>query len=122
MCLMAGTDLPMSVLVDMISSAVHLFIQLTRSSDGKRRVTYVTEVTGRDGLKVLTRDIFRFNQTGMTPEGQTMGYFTGMGYVPTFHDEFRLKGLSVAPTIYRDVKEGSPAKPVSPAPPPMRKP
>ncbi|MBI5631042.1 MAG: Flp pilus assembly complex ATPase component TadA [Elusimicrobia bacterium] len=105
MCLMAGTDLPMSVLTDMIASAVHMFVQLTRFSDGKRRVTYITEVTGRDGVKILTKDIFRFNQTTVTEQGQTIGYFTGSGHVPSFQEEFKLKGLSVPTSIYKETKD-----------------
>ena len=95
----------MSVLVDMISSAVHLFVQITRFADGKRRVTYITEIVGRDGLKILTKDIFRFHQMTVTAEGQSLGYFTGCGHVPTFQEEFKLKGLSVPLSIYKETKD-----------------
>jgi pilus assembly protein CpaF len=100
MCLMAGTELPMSVLVDMISSAVHVIVQLTRFSDGKRRVTYVTEVTGKEGLKISLRDIFRYQQVSVSDLGQSIGYFSACDYVPGFHGEFRFKGLDVAKSIF----------------------
>jgi pilus assembly protein CpaF len=100
MCLMAGTDLPMSVLVDMISSAVHLFIQLTRFADGKRRVTYITEVTGKEGLKITTRDIFLYHQVSVNEAGQSIGYFSACDYEPSFQSEFKLLGLVVPKTIY----------------------
>jgi Flp pilus assembly CpaF family ATPase/MinD-like ATPase involved in chromosome partitioning or flagellar assembly len=102
MCLMAGTDLPISVLADMISSAVHVFIQLTRFSDGRRRVTYVSEVTGKEGLKIVTKDIFRFIQTGLSEQGQVSGYYSACGYIPSFQEEFKLKGLIVPPSIYKE--------------------
>ena len=95
MCLMGGTDLPMNVLVDMISSAVNIFVQITRFADGKRRVTYITECTGRDGTKILTKDIFRFVQTSMDDKGITAGYFTACNYVPRFFEEIKLKGLPI---------------------------
>ncbi len=95
MCLMAGTDLPMNVLIDMISSAVNVFIQITRFADGKRRVTYITECVGRDGVKILTKDIFRFVQTAMDDKGVSYGYFTACDYVPRFFEEIRLKGLPI---------------------------
>ncbi len=95
MCLMGGTDLPMSVLVDMISSAVNVFIQITRFPDGKRRVTYITECVGRDGAKILTRDIFRFIQTWMDEKGTTYGYFTACDYIPKFMEEIKLKGITI---------------------------
>ncbi len=100
MCLMSGIDLPINVLIDMISSAVHLFIQITRFADGKRRVTYISECVGRDGQRVLTKDIYRFIQTGMDEKGVSFGYFTAMDYVPHCYDEIKLKGLPVSPEAF----------------------
>jgi pilus assembly protein CpaF len=105
MCLMAGTDLPMNVLVDMISSAVNLFIQITRFPDGKRRVTYITECVGREGTKILTKDIFRFVQTWMDEKGTTYGYFTGCDYVPHFFEEIKLKGLPLTKDVFMSERE-----------------
>lgn len=100
MCLMSGIDLPMNVLIDMIASAVHIFIQITRFADGKRRVTYISECVGRDGNRVVTKDIFRFIQTGMDDKGVSFGYFTAMDYVPHCFDEIKLKGLPVPPEAF----------------------
>ena len=100
MCLMSGTELPMSVLIDMISSAVHMIVQITRFSDGKRRVTYITEITGKDGNQVKTRDIFRFQQVSVDEQGRSIGYYTGQDYIPGFHDEFKLKGIVVPKEIF----------------------
>ena len=105
MCLMAGTDLPMNVLVDMISSAVNVFIQITRFADGKRRVTYITECVGRDGAKILTRDIFRFVQTEMDEKGVSYGYFTACDYVPRFYEEIKLKGLPIPKEAFLSERE-----------------
>jgi pilus assembly protein CpaF len=95
MCLMGGTDLPMNVLIDMIASAVNLFIQITRFADGKRRTTYVTECVGREGVKIHTKDIFRFVQTAMDEKGNSFGYYTACDYVPRFFEEIKLKGLAI---------------------------
>jgi pilus assembly protein CpaF len=100
MCLMSGIELPMNVLIDMISSAVHIFIQITRFADGKRRVTYISECTGRDGQRVITKDIYRFIQTGMDEKGTSFGYFTAMDYVPHCYAEIQLKGLPVPPEAF----------------------
>ncbi len=99
---MAGTDLPMKVLIDMISSAVHLIIQITRFADGKRRVTYITEITGKteDGLGVSSKDIFRYHQVTMNEAGQSIGFFSGCDYAPSFHKDFKLLGLLVPDTLY----------------------
>jgi pilus assembly protein CpaF len=100
MCLMSGTELPMSVLIDMISSAVHMIVQITRFSDGKRRVTYITEITGKDGNQVKTRDIFRFQQVSVDEQGRSIGYYTAQDYLPSFHDEFKLKGIGVPKEMF----------------------
>ncbi|MDD5656172.1 MAG: ATPase, T2SS/T4P/T4SS family [Elusimicrobia bacterium] len=94
MCLMSGTELPMSVLIDMIASAVHMMVQITRFADGRRRVTYITEVVGRDGLMVKTRDIYRFRQVSVDEQGRSVGYYSAQDYLPSFFDEFKLKGIA----------------------------
>ncbi|MBI5883485.1 MAG: Flp pilus assembly complex ATPase component TadA [Elusimicrobia bacterium] len=105
MCLMAGTDLPISVLVDMISSAVHMIVQLTRFSDGKRRVTYITEIFGKDGVSFKVQDLFRFNLQTVTPEGKTMGDFVACGNVPTFYAEFKHKGMDIPLSLFQSPEQ-----------------
>ena len=95
MCLMAGADLPIWALREMICSAVHMFVQLTRFADGTRKITYITEVTGREEQTILTHDLFRFHQTGVTPEGKVLGEFKATGDPPKFYHEFKEKGLDV---------------------------
>ncbi|MDE2040180.1 MAG: CpaF family protein [Elusimicrobia bacterium] len=100
MCLMAGTDLPMNVLIEMISSAVNLFVQITRFPDGRRRTTWITECVGRDGVHILTKNIFRFIQTYVDERGRSYGYYTACDYVPRFYSEFKLKGLDIPKEIF----------------------
>jgi len=95
MCLMAGADLPIWALREMISSAVHLIVQLTRFSDGTRKVTAITEITGRDENQILTHDIFRYIQTGMDENGKVLGYFTATGEPPKFYQDFKTHGINV---------------------------
>ncbi|PCI40580.1 MAG: type II secretion system protein E [Elusimicrobia bacterium] len=106
MCMMASSELPVWAVREMIASAVHLIVQLTRFSDGKRRVTYVTEITGRDGNTLLTQDLFRFCQTGVDAEGKSQGFFTACGKPPKFYAEFKLGGLDVPLTLF-EKKEGA---------------
>ena len=95
MCLMAGADLPIWALREMICSAVHMVVQLTRFGDGTRKVTYITEVTGREENQILTHDLFRFSQTGVDERGKVMGKFVPMGDPPKFYPEFALKGMNI---------------------------
>lgn len=100
MCLMAGADLPIWALREMIASAVHIIVQLTRFSDGTRKVTSITEITGRDENKILTHEIFKFVQTGVDENGKIHGYFTATGEPPKFYPDFKTHGFDVPIEIF----------------------
>jgi len=106
MVMMASSELPVWAVREMISSAVHMIVQLTRFPDGVRRVTYVTEITGRDGNTVLSQDLFRYCQTGVDDDGKSEGFFTGCGKPPKFYPEFKLAGVNVPLTLFNK-KEGA---------------
>lgn len=95
MCLMAGADLPIWALREMIASAVHMIVQLTRFSDGTRKITAITEITGREENQILIHDIFRYHQTGMDENGKVVGYFTATGDPPKFFKDFETHGISI---------------------------
>jgi len=101
MCLMSGTELPMYVLREMISSAVHVIVQISRFSDGSRKVTFVTEISGKDEETILLKDLFRFDQTGTDEDGRVVGHFTGCGMPPNFFDEFKQKGVPLDAGLFR---------------------
>lgn len=100
MCLMAGAELPIWALREMICSAVHVVVQLTRFADGTRKITYITEVTGREENQILTQDIFRYIQTGVDDNGKVVGNFISTGTVPKFYPEFHSKGLNVPVELF----------------------
>ena len=100
MCLMAGMDLPVRAIREQIGSAVHLIVQQTRLQDGSRKVTYVTEITGIEGEKVLSQDIFHFDQRGLDADGKVVGFFAPTGNIPTFLDQLTTKGIGVSREIF----------------------
>ena len=95
MCLMAGADLPIWALREMIASAVHMIVQLTRFSDGTRKITAITEITGREENQITIHDIFKYHQTGMDENGKVIGYFTATGDPPKFYKDFETHGMHV---------------------------
>ena len=95
MCLMAGADLPIWALREMIASAVHMVVQLTRFSDGTRKITGITEITGREENQITIHDIFKYHQTGMDENGKVVGYFTATGDPPKFYKDFETHGMHV---------------------------
>ena len=56
---------------------------------------------GRDGLKILTKDVFLFKQLAVNEQGQSIGYYTATGHVPNFIEEFKLKGLEIDRAVFQ---------------------
>jgi len=98
--LMAGMDLPLKVVRQQISSAIDLIIQQTRLKDGQRKVTYVTEVAGMEGDIVVLSDIFKFVQTGVTPDGKVLGEMSATGIRPNFTPRLEAAGFKLGAEVF----------------------
>jgi pilus assembly protein CpaF len=91
---MAGLALPSRAVREQIAQSIHLVVQQSRLSDGTRRITSVSEVSGLDSRGELRiREIFAFVRTGTDPSGEVLGEFRMTGYLPSFLDEFVTHGL-----------------------------
>src|SRR3990172_8849673 len=106
MVMMANLDLPDRAIREQVASALHLIVQLARFSDGVRRITHVTEITGMEGQIVTMQDLFQFKQTGVDPEGRVLGYVTATGLRPTFADRFALAGIQLPETVFMPIRGG----------------
>jgi len=101
MCLMAGADLPIWALREMIASAVHMVVQLTRFSDGTRKITSVTEITGREENQISIHELFKFKQTRIDlSTGKVHGEFSATGDPPKFYADFATRGINVPLEIF----------------------
>lgn len=100
MVLMAGMDLPLKVVRQQIASAVDLIIQQTRLKDGARKVTAITEVVGMEGDTVVLTDIFKFEQTGVGPNGKVLGELKPTGIRPVFGPKLDASGIKLGAEIY----------------------
>ena len=100
MVLMAGMDLPLKVVRQQISSAVDLIIQQTRLKDGSRKVTAITEVVGMEGDIVVLTDIFKFEQTGIGPNGKILGELKATGIRPIFSPRLEAAGFKLGAEIF----------------------
>jgi len=100
MVLMANLDLPSRAIREQVSSALHLMVHLARFSDGVRRVTHVTEITGMEGQVVTMQDLFQFRQAGVDAEGRVLGDMTATGLRPTFADKFTLAGIQLPEGLF----------------------
>ncbi len=94
LCLMAGLDLPIKAIREQIASSVNLFVQQSRYQDGTRRVSEISEVCGIDSKgNIVQRSIYKYEQTGLDEQGKVVGEFNATGYLPSFLDEFIMKGM-----------------------------
>ena len=93
MALMANLSLPEKALRNQIASAIHIIVQVSRMSDGTRRVTHVTELTGTNGDIISLQDVFLFEKQGLGPEGKVLGRFYSTGIVPKFSEKLQNAGI-----------------------------
>ena len=75
MALMANLNLPEKALRQQIASAIHIIVQVSRMSDGSRRVTHITEITGTSGDMISMQDIFLFEKRGVGPTARCWAVF-----------------------------------------------
>ncbi len=100
MVLMAGFELPVTVIREQMASAFHLIVQLSRLVDGTRRIVQVSEVAGMEGSLVTLQDIFVFKQTGVGARGRVLGDLHPTGIRPKLVDRLRMFGLTIAEDIF----------------------
>jgi len=92
--LMAGLDLPQRAIRDQIASSVHLIVQQSRLSDGSRKVTAISEITGiGDNGDIEMRPIFEYVRTGTGAGGKVIGEFRATGYLPSYLQDFIVMNL-----------------------------
>jgi pilus assembly protein CpaF len=82
MVLMGSTNLPEKAIKQQIANAIHLIIQASRLSDGRRCITNITELSGMQGDVLTTQEIFAFEKSGVDSQGRVHGAFRGMGLRP----------------------------------------
>ncbi|MBZ5565964.1 MAG: Flp pilus assembly complex ATPase component TadA, partial [Acidobacteriia bacterium] len=100
MALMANLNLPEKAIRQQISSAIAIIIQLARMSDGTRRITHLTEITGMDEEVVSMQDIFVFEKQGIGPNGRVLGQFLPTGIRPKFADKLKASGINLAASLF----------------------
>jgi len=108
MVLMSGMELPVRAIREQIGSAVQLILQLTRFSDGTRRVSKVTEVCGMEGDKITMQDLWDFKQVGIDENKKVLGRVKPTGAVPTFMEEFDARGIYIDKTMFNPDNQGAP--------------
>ncbi len=107
MAMMAGMDIPVSVIREQIASAVDLIVQQTRLEDGQRKVAYITEVQGMEGDVIVLQDIFVLDVKGKTAEGKIISELRPTGTRPRFTTRLEAHGFKLPPSVFGAVVPGS---------------
>jgi pilus assembly protein CpaF len=105
MIAMGATNLPERAMRQQISSAIHIVVQQTRLSDGSRRVTNISEITGMEGDIITMQDVFVFEKTGLTPEGKVTGRFRATGVRPKCWERLKSSGINLPPEMFSGSEE-----------------
>jgi pilus assembly protein CpaF len=105
MVLMAGFDLPERAIKEQVASAIHVVVQIARMSDGSRKITNISEITGMEGNTIVMQDIFVFQKKGVAPDGRVLGEFVSTGVRPRFIDKFKVSGISVPMHLFEGVEK-----------------
>jgi pilus assembly protein CpaF len=100
MAMMANLNIAERAIRKQITSAVSLVLQIARFSDGTRRVTHITEVTGMEADVISLQDLFVFERQGVSAEGRTMGVFTATGIRPKFAERLKAAGLDLPGNMF----------------------
>ena len=98
---MSGIDIPPRAARSQIASALHVVLQIGRLSDGRRKLLSLSELTGMEVEVVTMQEIFRFRQTGVSPEGQVLGKFEATGVRPKFIEQVMAHGVTLSAELFR---------------------
>ncbi|TSI04285.1 CpaF family protein [Lysinibacillus sp. BW-2-10] len=100
MVVMAGMDLPSSIIREFIVGALDIIIQATRLTDGTRKIVSISEVQKKEDGTSQIVEIFTFKRVGMTKDGDVIGYFTPTGVKPKCIERIKMFGLSIPDGLF----------------------
>jgi pilus assembly protein CpaF len=100
---MTGMRLSDRAMRQQIASALNLVVQVARMSDGSRRVTSISEITGMEGETITMQEIFQYERTGVDKEGQVLGRFRPTGIRPRFAERLKTCGLQLPRVFFEEM-------------------
>jgi pilus assembly protein CpaF len=104
MVAMANLNLPEKAIRQQVASAVDIIVQATRLSDGTRRVTAISEITGMEGEVITLQDLFLFERTGINAQGGVIGRFRATGIRPKCSDKLAASGIHLPMEMFEQIQ------------------
>ena len=105
MVAMGNLNLPERTVRHQIASAISIVVQASRMSDGSRKVTSISEITGMDENVISMQEIFRFNRKGVGPDGKVVGVFEPTHIRPKFLERLRIAGIVLPQNLFEQTME-----------------
>ena len=99
---MTGMRLSDRAMRQQVASAINLVLQVARLSDGSRRVTSISEITGMEGETITMQEIFQFERKGMDKDGKVIGRFRPTGVRPRFAERLKAYGMQLPRVFFED--------------------
>lgn len=93
--MMGDIRLPEKAIRTQISSAINIIIQVARMSDGSRRITHISELTGAYSDVISMQDLFVFEKEGLGENGRVKGRFRSTGIQPRFGERLTAAGIAL---------------------------
>lgn len=104
MILMSEMDIPLKAIRGYIEKALDIVVNIERLSDGRRKVTSISEIVGFDGENIVLKEIFAFNQNGLTETGEINGEFVLYSYIPKVYSKIKNRGVDSVDDIFEEVE------------------
>ena len=105
MIAMGATNLPERAMRQQISSAIQFVVQQMRLSDGSRKITSISEITGMEGDIITMQEIFLFEKLGVTQDGKVIGRFRATGVRPKCCERLKASGIHLPGDMFEGVTE-----------------
>jgi len=102
---MANSNMGVRSIRQQVSSAIDVFVQVARFSDGTRRISSITECVGMEGELVTMQDIFVYEKTGVNENGRVTGRFRATGIRPKFYERLKTAGMAIPASVFQTVVE-----------------
>jgi pilus assembly protein CpaF len=105
MIAMGSMNLPERAMRQQIAAAIQLVVQQARMSDGSRKVTSISEITGMEGDVITMQEIFLFEKVGVSQDGKVVGRFRASGVRPKCCERLKASGIHLPPNMFEGVTE-----------------
>src|SRR5580693_4655343 len=102
---MGNANMSARAIRQQVASAVDVIVQVSRFSDGSRKLTHITELVGLEGDQVTMQDIFLFEKSGVSEAGKVLGRFRATGVRPRFYEKLRASGITLPTSLFQTVVE-----------------